>query len=105
MPFGLKNAPSSFQRSIDIILASLKCQHAIVFLDNIIVFSSTIKEHLAHIRSVLGMLRNAGMYLKLRKCFFLQKRVEYLGHIISLGQLAFQSKTCDAIIGMNPRPV
>lgn len=102
MPFGLKNAPSTFQRSIDIILASVKWQYAIEYLDDIIVFSSTVEEHKWHLRSVLGMLRNAGMSLKLHKCFFLQKRVEYLGHIVSPGQLAVQSKTCDAIIGMAP---
>ena len=87
MPFGLKNAPGIFQRAIDIILATVCWQFAIVYLDDIIIFSKSLDEHLNHIRIVLSLLREAGMTIKLRKCYFLQQRVEYLGHIVAPGQL------------------
>ena len=88
MPFGLKNAPSTFQRTIDIVLATAKWKHAIVYLDDIVIFSRNVEEHMEHIASILAMLRNAGMTLKLKKCYFLQQRVDYLGHIVSPGKLA-----------------
>lgn len=87
VPFGLKNAPSTFQRSIDMILSSVKWKHVIFYLEDIIVFSRNVEEHLQHLQTVLGMLQNAGISLKLKKCFFLQKRVDYLGHIVSPGKL------------------
>ena len=102
MPFGLKNAPGTFQRAIDIILATVRWQCAIVYLDDIVIFSNNVKEHLQHITKVLSLLNNAGMTLKLRKCFFLQQRVEYLGHIVAPGQLQVASKTCQAIKEMPP---
>ena len=83
MSFGLRNAPSTFQRTIDIILATAKWQYAIVYLDDIIIFSNSVEEHLVHVSKVLDMLQRAGMTLKLKKCFFLEERVDYLGHIVS----------------------
>lgn len=102
MPFGLKNAPATFQRAVDMILASVKWQYAIVYLDDIVIFSRNVEEHLKHIRTVLTLLRAAGMSLKMKKCFFLQRRVEYLGHVVSPGKLAVASKTVDTIQKMKP---
>ena len=104
MLFGLKNAPVTFQRSIDIVLSAAKWQYAIVYLDHIIIFSKTLDEDLQHIKLVLAKLADAGFSLKLKKCYFLQSKVDYLGHIVSPGKLAVASKTCDAVQQMkNPR--
>ena len=68
MPFGLMNAPGTIQRAADIILASVKWQHALVYLDDVIVYSDTLEEHFDHLESVLRLLRDAGLTLKPPKC-------------------------------------
>ena len=73
MPFGLKNAPYTFQRAMDIILAPAKWQFAIVYLDDIIILSNTLEEHFEHIKVVMKLCQAAGLSLKLRKCFFFQQ--------------------------------
>ena len=83
MPFGLKNAPSIFQRFMDIVLAGVKWQFALVFIDDILVYSSTWKDHLAHLRIVLQRIIQFGLRLKGKKCLFCRKKVLYLGHVIS----------------------
>ena len=70
MPFGLKNAPATFQRAVDIILSQVRWQYAPVYLDDVIVYSKTLQEHFTHMRTILGMLKGAGVSLKLPKCHF-----------------------------------
>lgn len=65
MPFGLENAPVTFQRAVDDILASVKWQCAKVCIDDVIIFSKPPKEHVKHIEEVLGQLMAARMTLKL----------------------------------------
>lgn len=74
MPFELKNAPASFQRAVDIIMSRVKRQSALVYLDDIIVYSKSVTKHLVHVRTMLTLLRNAGVALNLSKCFFLTIR-------------------------------
>lgn len=102
LPLGLKNAPRTFQRLIHIILASVKWKYAIVYLDDIIIFSKNVDEHFHHINNVLRMLKEAGMTLKLKKCFYIQKRVDYLGHMVSPGRLLVAAKTVQAVQKMLP---
>jgi len=85
MPFGLCNAPSTFQRLMELVLAGLHWNICLVYLDDIIIYSRTVKEHLEHLRQVFGRLRTAGLKLKPSKCFLLRKSVHYLGHILSEG--------------------
>eukprot|EP00171_Calliarthron_tuberculosum_P013936 IDg13936t1 len=87
MPFGLMNAPATFQRALDIILAGYKWQTCLVYLDDVIVFSKTYEEHLTHLDQVLTALKGAGVTLQLRKCEFFTDRIKYLGHIIRPGTL------------------
>ena len=75
MLFGLRNAPATFQRAIDIILSKVKC-HALVYLDDIIVHSKTVAEHFDLVREMLTLLRAAGVALKLKKCNFFDDKVE-----------------------------
>ena len=87
MPFGLRNAPSSFQRALDIILSGVRWRFCLVYIDDIIVFSKNYEEHLDHLDQILTLLEDAGVKLKLKKCFFLKDEVEYLGFRIRPGTL------------------
>ncbi|GFS07272.1 Pol polyprotein [Elysia marginata] len=80
MPFGLKNAAQTFQRLMDTVLQGLTC--AFVYLEDILVASSSEQEHLKDIRSVCSLLL-AGLVIKLEKCLFGQKSLEFLGHQVS----------------------
>lgn len=82
MPFGLRNAPATFQRFADLLLRGLKPTVCLVYLDDIIIFSKNIDEHAEHLRSVFSKLQDANLSLKIEKCHFAQAEVKYLGHII-----------------------
>ena len=83
MPFGLCNAPATFQQLMEQVLAGLHWSVCLVYLDDIIVFSSTVDRHLEILREVLTRLRSAGLKIKPSKCHMLQTSVHYLGHVIS----------------------
>ena len=83
MPFGLCNAPATFQRLMDRVLKDLKWSECLVYIYNIVIFGRTFDEHLCHVANVLSDLRQAGLKLKPEKCYFLQQEVRYLGHIVS----------------------
>ena len=91
MPFGLRNAPATFQRIIDITLSGVRWRFCLIYLDDVIVFSKNHEEHLDHLDHVLGLLEEAGIKLKLKKCFFFKEEVEYLGHRIRPGTLSVYS--------------
>ena len=91
MPFGLKNAAQTFQRLMDTVLQGLTC--TFVYLDDILVASSSEQEHLQDIRSVCNRLQDAGLVIKLEKCLFGLKSLAFLGHQIShLGSTPLPSK-------------
>jgi len=83
MPFGLCNAPSTFQRLMECVLRGLNWQIALIYLDDVLVFSRTFEEHLQHLRLVFDRFREAGLKLKPNKCHFGQSKVNYLGHVIT----------------------
>ena len=83
MPFGLCNAPSCFQRLMECVLRGLNWRIALIYLDDVLVYSRTFDEHLQHLRLVFHRFREAGLKLKPKKCFFGQKNVKFLGHVIS----------------------
>jgi RNase H-like domain found in reverse transcriptase/Reverse transcriptase (RNA-dependent DNA polymerase)/Integrase zinc binding domain len=97
MPFGLVNAPSTFQRAMDVILSRVKWRFALVYLDEVIVFSQSYSQHLSDLADVLDLLRNAGVTLRLKKCHFFKKRVKYLGHIVTPGKLEVDDRNTMAI--------
>ena len=88
MPFGLRNAPATFQRALDIILSGVRWQTCLIYLDDVIVFSETPEQHLEDVDEVLRLLGQAGVSLKLKKCEFFQPKVNYLGHVITPGKLS-----------------
>lgn len=83
MPFGLCNAPSTFQRLMQRLFGDQQCQSLLLYLDDIVVFSSSVSQHMERLDLVLGRLQKEGLKAKLEKCSFFQPRVKYLGHVIS----------------------
>jgi len=82
MPFGLKNAPATFQRLMDQTLAGLQGTEVFVYLDDIVLYASSLKEHETKFNKLAERLRRANLKLQPDKCEFLRKEVTYLGHII-----------------------
>ena len=83
MPFGLCNAPATFQRLMDSVLAGLQWSSCLVYLDDIIVMGKTFEDHLRNLAEVFDRLRSANLKLKPTKCAFACKEVAFLGHIVS----------------------
>ena len=83
MPFGLHNAPATFQRAIQEIMRGLNWKFVFCYLDDVIIFSRSFEEHVDHLRQVFDRLRQAGLKLQPKKCTFGQTEVKYLGHIVS----------------------
>uniref|UniRef100_A0A8C7XG91 ribonuclease H n=1 Tax=Oryzias sinensis TaxID=183150 RepID=A0A8C7XG91_9TELE len=83
MPFGLCNAPATFQRLMERMFGAEHCQSLLLYLDDIIVFSSSLEDHLNRLDRVLGRLHREGLKVKLEKCCFFRKEVNYLGHLVS----------------------
>ena len=83
MPFGLKGAPASFQRLMDRVLIGLQGVELFVYIDDIVVYASTLDEHDEKIFRLFKRLKDAGLRLQPEKCSFLSTEVTYLGHVIS----------------------
>ena len=83
MTLGLTNAPATFQKSMNKTLSPFLNKCAIVYLDDILIYSRDEKEHLQHLREVLTHLVNNGFYCKKSKCDFLKTEISYLGFVVS----------------------
>lgn len=70
MHFSLKNVPATLSRALDVIFSKVMWQYALVYTDDVIIYSRDVEEHFAHVRYVLQLLMYAGLTLKLEKCFF-----------------------------------
>ena len=82
MPFGLCNSPLTYMRLMNQVLTGLLGNTANVFLDDVLIASTTAEEHFVKLDLVLSRLKAAGLKVKLEKCHFLQEKVVYLGHQI-----------------------
>ncbi len=83
MPFGLSNSPAVFQALINDVLRDLVDQFIYVYLDDILIFSSSLQEHVQHVRRVLQRLLENGLFVKAEKCVFHAQSVPFLGFIVS----------------------
>ena len=83
MPFGLTNAPSSFQRYLSFVLNEYLWRFVLVYIDDLIIYSNDMEEHIKHIRLVFEKLAEFQLRLKVEKCEFATEEVAYLGHVIS----------------------
>ena len=96
MPFGLKNAPPTFQRYMSLILKDC-AEFCDVYMDDIIIYSQTLEEHQVHVREVMQTLRDARLKVKLPKCSFGQETVEFLGHVLNQGKIWMRPEKQKAI--------
>ena len=103
MPFGLTNAPSTFQRLMNRILKPVLYESVLVYLDDIIVFSKTVDEHIEHIAAVFKILAENGLKLKAKKCDFFKTKIDYLGHVVSSEGVAPDEKKVQSILNY-PEP-
>ena len=86
MPFGLTNSPATFQALMEKVIGELNLKTCLIYLDDIVILSSTIEEHLTRLGEILHRLQEAGLKLKPSKCKFLHKQLmKYLGHVVSAG--------------------
>ncbi|XP_062526266.1 uncharacterized protein LOC134199436 [Bombyx mori] len=83
MPFGLKNAPTTFQKLMNNCLSGLQGNRCFVYLDDIVIYSYDLKSHINNLSKVFERIRNYNLKLQPEKCEFLRKEVGYLGHIIN----------------------
>lgn len=97
MPFGLCNAPSTFQRLMERIFGDKRFHSLLLYLDDIVVFSTSFHQHLERLEMVLGRLQQHRLKLKLTKCHFFQSEVKYLGHIISAQGVATDPEKISAV--------
>ena len=97
MPFGVTGGPGTFQSAMNATLQPLLRKCALVFLDDILIYSTTLEEHLLHLEAVLQLLDKDGWKVKPSKCSFAQRSIAYLGHIISEAGVATDPSKISAI--------
>lgn len=95
MPFGLMNAPSTFQRMMERILSDLGL--VCTYFDDVVVFSRDIQVHDMHLRQVFRCISAHKLKMKLSKCFFCKDRVEILGHILAKEGVSVDPKNIETI--------
>lgn len=83
MPFGLKNAPMTFQKAMNLVLDGLVGYKCLVYLDDIIVLGASLEEHLQNLQEVFDRLIAYNLKIQLDKCEFLKRETEFLGHVIT----------------------
>lgn len=98
MPFGLKTAPATFQRTMDNVLRGLQGLHCMVYLDDVIVFSTSLEEHIRKLRLIFDRLRLNNLKIQLDKTEFLRKEVLYLGHVITEHGLKPNNDKIEAVL-------
>ena len=107
VPFGLTQAPAYFQKLINDVLKG--CNFAMGYLDDIIIYSRSEKEHLEHLEEIFIRLKAAGLKLKLEKCCFFKRHIQYLGHLISADGIQPLPEKLESIAKMpapkNPKEV
>ena len=103
MGFGLTNAPATYQSLMNSMFRPFLSKFVAVYLDDVLVFSNTLEEHLIHLRKVLEVLRGNNIRCNPNKCTLAAKEVLYLGHIVGHGQLRVDPAKVEKVVNM-PRP-
>ena len=103
LPFGLVNAPSTYQMVMDKVLQGLNWKILLCYIDDIIIFSSNFEDHLSHLDLVFQRLRQANLAHKSSKCTFGAQKVMYLGHYLSKNGIEVDPEKIDAMKSF-PRP-
>nr|XP_016441816.1 PREDICTED: RNA-directed DNA polymerase homolog [Nicotiana tabacum] len=97
MPFGLTNAPATLCTLMNKLFHPFLDQFVVIYLDDIVVYSSNMEDHAEHLRKVFKVLRKNDMCVKREKCSFAQPIVQFLGHIISHGEIRMDRDKVEAI--------
>lgn len=103
MPFGLKNAPATFQRLMDLVLSGLQGENLFVYMDDIVIYATSLEEHERKYNALIERLRKANLKLQPDKCEFLKSKVTYLGHVIGKDGVRPNPKKLEAVRHF-PRP-
>ena len=102
MPYGLCNVPAMFQCLMQNCLGELNLQFALIYLDDVIVYSRTQEDHLSHLQAVLDCFAHHGLKLKPSKCHFFKENFTYLGHKISAKGMLLGQEGIQKIANMGP---
>ena len=97
IPFGLMNAPATFQRYMEDVVGDYRNDFAIPYLDDVIVFSKSFSDHIEHTRKMLRRLSDHGLKLKPSKCELFQREVKFLGRIVNADGYRMDSKNIEAV--------
>jgi hypothetical protein len=98
MPFGLSNAPVTFQALMNEVLQPFLRRFVLVFFDDILIYSPSWSEHLRHVRLVFDKLQEHRLYLKHSKCFFGERCMVYLGHVILAEGVAMDKQKVESVL-------
>lgn len=106
MSFGLTNAPALSMNLMNMVFMEYLDKFVVVFIDNILIYSKNDEEHAEHLKLMLEKLREHQLYAKFSKCIFWLKEVAFLGHVLSMGDIAMDpSKVNDVLSWGQPKSV
>ena len=100
IPFGLTNAPATFQRFMEETVGEFRDKFAIPYLDDVIVYSKSFDEHLGHLSSMLRRIREKGLKLNISKCKFFKSSVKFIGRIVDKDGYRMDRSTIDAVTAL-----
>jgi hypothetical protein len=103
MPFGLCNAPATFERIMEKVLRGLNWTHCLVYMDDIVIGGCTVEETVRRLGLVFDRLRDTGLKLKPAKCSLFQPSVSFLGHVVDASGIDTDPEKVRAIAG-RPEP-
>jgi hypothetical protein len=98
MPFGVTNAPSVFMDLMNRVFHMYLDLFVIVFIDDILIYSTNHQEHQEHLKTVLNVLREKQLFAKLKKCEFWMEKVSFLGHVISKDGVAVDPSKVEVVV-------
>ena len=102
MPFGLCNAPATFERLMEKVLGSLQWQTCLCYIDDVLCYSPTVSQHLVDLEAIFAKIEKSGMTLKPKKCHFFKKKVKFLGHEVSADGISTDPEKVDKIVNCPP---
>ncbi|MCG8035390.1 MAG: DDE-type integrase/transposase/recombinase [Candidatus Thiodiazotropha taylori] len=98
LPFGLNNAPATYQRLMEMCLGDYNMKICAIYLDDLIIFSNSLEEHLKRLSMVLKRLKECNLKLNPKKCKFMQRKVKYVGHIVSESGVEADPEKIDKVV-------
>lgn len=102
LPQGLMNAPASFQRVMNNLLATGRWDYVVIYLDDIVIFSHSLEEHKSHVDEILTVLNNAHFKVSPSKCTIAARQIEFLGHLVTPTTIEPTPDKIQAILDISP---